>query len=551
MKGNKTIVIGAAILIAALMISTATAVQITNKEAVENILDANEEMENILDLPTNNIEPTGLDDVDVKSLLLTLYNNQDFLNVFDQLKNDIITEINNTFSGDKKTILLDYFNLDETFDTGSLYSRIQSINYGTNPLTILTQDIMEVADNESELKNLYEGKARNLLDLLYQGDGQADPDSAGLHDVVDAVARKIASVYTTLMQILEPILGAVGKLTAVIVYTTVILVLLFPVIIPCIIGEAAVDALIHEPTLIAALENLYQTRGIDGLIAFGWFIVLEYMIRDKYLQQATLEFGRILVLKDYSKKSDGSYEYQTAESEPEVRTQPKAKGKHPGENYEYIYAFDVDIEDNDMVGTQLRDKVQAGWDWDNDNIVDEWTDLSYERKFEYNHTFPESGYYTIKYIPRDQWGTFGEWTGEREFLADHPPEKPSIEGKTKEERNVAVTFTATTTDPEQDKIYYQWEVDGTVVNIGGETWFGPYNSGESDSITKTQGFSSGGEHTIKVKAKDNHDVVGSTETFTITIDKAPAKSITFDIFDILDLDRFPMIAKLLNILRRA
>lgn len=81
-----------------------------------------------------------------------------------------------------------------------------------------------------------------------------------------------------------------------------------------------------------------------------------------------------------------------------------------------------------------------------------------------------------------------------------PPEKPSITGPTEGEVDVEYIFCTSTTDPENDDIYYwiDWG-DGT-----SEEWIGPYPSGEEVCIGHT--YTSSGTFCIKVKAKDIGDV---------------------------------------------
>ncbi|MFH1892178.1 MAG: PKD domain-containing protein [Candidatus Zixiibacteriota bacterium] len=59
-----------------------------------------------------------------------------------------------------------------------------------------------------------------------------------------------------------------------------------------------------------------------------------------------------------------------------------------------------------------------------------------------------------------------------------------------------VTITVTTTDPEVDDVYYQFDCSG---DISG--WEGPFHSGEPADFEYS--FSTGGDNTVMVRAKDN------------------------------------------------
>ncbi len=78
-----------------------------------------------------------------------------------------------------------------------------------------------------------------------------------------------------------------------------------------------------------------------------------------------------------------------------------------------------------------------------------------------------------------------------------PPEKPQRpEGPTEGIVDVGYLFSTSTTDPEDDDVYYMWD-------WGDETsteWLGPYNSGAT--VLAAHGWSEVGEYDITVKAKD-------------------------------------------------
>ena len=77
-----------------------------------------------------------------------------------------------------------------------------------------------------------------------------------------------------------------------------------------------------------------------------------------------------------------------------------------------------------------------------------------------------------------------------------PPDTPEIpEGPEDGETGIEYTFTTTTTDPENDNVYYMWHWGNEISD-----WLGPYDSGETVEIPHIWSFP--GEFEIKVKAKD-------------------------------------------------
>ncbi len=81
---------------------------------------------------------------------------------------------------------------------------------------------------------------------------------------------------------------------------------------------------------------------------------------------------------------------------------------------------------------------------------------------------------------------------------DIPPLKPAIDGPTKGKVDKIYTYTASTSDPDGDKLYYLFDWgDG---NFSG--WLGPYNSGETVNVSYS--WSTKGNYEIRVKAKDTY-----------------------------------------------
>ena len=87
-----------------------------------------------------------------------------------------------------------------------------------------------------------------------------------------------------------------------------------------------------------------------------------------------------------------------------------------------------------------------------------------------------------------------------DVIENEPPDKPSKpSGETSGKINVEYTYTTSTTDSDDDQIYY-WFDWGDSSNSG---WVGLYNSGETGSANHT--WTTKGNYMIRVKAKDIYD----------------------------------------------
>jgi len=76
------------------------------------------------------------------------------------------------------------------------------------------------------------------------------------------------------------------------------------------------------------------------------------------------------------------------------------------------------------------------------------------------------------------------------------PFPPVISGPSTGTTGVEYQFTAVTTDPNEDQLYYKWDWnDGNI-----SEWLGPYNSGEQ--VIAYHRWSNAGAYVVRVKAKD-------------------------------------------------
>ncbi len=112
-------------------------------------------------------------------------------------------------------------------------------------------------------------------------------------------------------------------------------------------------------------------------------------------------------------------------------------------------------------------------------------------------------------------GNWNLWAG-LEGISE-PPETPGIpDGPNNGMTDVEYTFSATTTDPEGEQIYYKFDWgDGKE-----SEWVGPYNSGDTGSASHI--WEEGGSFEVRAKAKDIHDKESNwSSPHTVTITQGP------------------------------
>jgi hypothetical protein len=136
-----------------------------------------------------------------------------------------------------------------------------------------------------------------------------------------------------------------------------------------------------------------------------------------------------------------------------------------------------------------------------------------------SNIWTEKGEYQIKVKAKD---IYEEQSGFSQTLTiivgdgfNNPPNKPSKpSGKTNGKAGEEYTYSASTTDPDGDQIFYKWDL-GDETNNG---WIGPFNSGEICEISHT--WNEKGNYQIKVIAKDiNNDESEWSDQLNISISK--------------------------------
>jgi hypothetical protein len=188
----------------------------------------------------------------------------------------------------------------------------------------------------------------------------------------------------------------------------------------------------------------------------------------------------------------------------------------------YTYTLNINTEYNDYIHLTLH---HGGWTWgsDHNSFEDEgYTALFYFEYTEtpYYHTAQDTmehinATYAVKNI-RLVLATLGELA--EAGLLSNPPAKPTLAGPTSGVINEIYTYTAVTTEPDGENVYYYFEWgDGT--NSG---WLGPFNSGQQASVQKSWGTAA--IYTVRAKAKDINQVSSEWSdplVMTILTDRPP------------------------------
>jgi rhodanese-related sulfurtransferase len=200
------------------------------------------------------------------------------------------------------------------------------------------------------------------------------------------------------------------------------------------------------------------------------------------------------------------YPIQIANHPPTVPSQPSGPVTvQRGYNASYT------TKATDQDGNPLR----YGWDWDGNGTIDEWT--SYhpsDTSITINHTWRELDSYQIRVKCQDNVGNESEFSSVLTVIVmgNNAPDIPVIDGPLRGKKGKAYDYTFTIVDPDGDNIYLWIDWGGTCPAI---EWIGPYNSGDTVSLTNT--WNDTGTYTVRAKTKDIYDEESDWGTLEVTM----------------------------------
>ena len=175
---------------------------------------------------------------------------------------------------------------------------------------------------------------------------------------------------------------------------------------------------------------------------------------------------------------------------------------------EFSYQFSTSTIDPD------DDSVKYGWDWDGDDIVDDWTSY-YPSATPVNisHLWTVAGTYDVKVIAEDNVGDQSDFSLVLTVtvVVNTPPDAPDITGPANGKSGEECEYIFVTTDIDGDDVsyYVEWG-DGLV-----EEWTEYYESGGEFTVSHT--WDEKGIYTIRVKARDIHGAESDWATLEVSM----------------------------------
>jgi len=212
---------------------------------------------------------------------------------------------------------------------------------------------------------------------------------------------------------------------------------------------------------------------------------------------------------------------------------------------EWVTDFTTDVSDEyyDFINLEI---VPSGYTWASDHY--RFWEFGYNAIFyaEYNfNRYYHSPEDTIENMDIDYatratkliTATLAEFSELVELNAPFKPDAPI--GPADGNKGEEYTYFASTTDPQQDQIYYLFDWgDGTESN-----WIGPFNSGEEASESHI--WSKVGDYSIRVKAKDTEEYESEwSDPLSVSM---PRNRATFNILSYILQNRFPRIYRFLSL----
>jgi rhodanese-related sulfurtransferase len=180
-------------------------------------------------------------------------------------------------------------------------------------------------------------------------------------------------------------------------------------------------------------------------------------------------------------------------------------------NESYVYYASASDPDNDV--------IRYGWDWDEDNTIDVWTEYyPQEELVNISHSWIYPGTHQIQVAAEDHVGGKSSYSPPLTIIiapaSNKPPNQPSISGPTQGRIGEEYEYTLVTTDPDENDVFY-WVQWGE--GCPSTEWIGPYESGEE--ITLTNSWEDRGNYIITAMAKDVYDETSEWATLEISMPK--------------------------------
>jgi rhodanese-related sulfurtransferase len=171
----------------------------------------------------------------------------------------------------------------------------------------------------------------------------------------------------------------------------------------------------------------------------------------------------------------------------------------------YFKAKSIDL-DNDV--------LRYGWDWNGDDIIDEWTDYyQSEKTVNTSHKWEVPGNYIIKVLSEDIVGEKSDFSQILTInVSNLPPNKPEIFGTITGKKGETYIYNISSKDPNGDNIYFWILWHESYPN---PSWDGPYKS--SEIVLKNYSWDEEGVFNIKIKAKDTYDFESEWATLEVTM----------------------------------
>jgi len=207
---------------------------------------------------------------------------------------------------------------------------------------------------------------------------------------------------------------------------------------------------------------------------------------------------------------------------------------------DFSYQFSTNADDPD------DDTLKYGWDWDGDDIVDNWTDY-YPPATSVNisHSWNVAGTYIVKVIAEDNVGGLSDFSSALTvtIVVNIPPNSPNMIGPANGKVGEECEYRIITTDPNEDDVSYYVEWGDESI----EDWSEPYKSDENFTVGHI--WNEKGNYTIRVKAKDIHGEESDWSTFEVSMPKNKQNTIMFFLKCFLDQhsEIFPILRHLLEL----